>query len=169
MTAVISRRVAEKALCWWEGRSQRSRRANPATGRASGESAEFAIFTIKGRFYTQTFRAPDTPNGSCVGEHSCATPLTLILLFKQIRQAMPPTKTTAKAADKSVRPTLTLVSRGMRDSRVLVDHAAFHHEINMLQCAHVGQGIGIDGNDIRVLASLDGTNTLGPPDQIGGA
>ena len=27
--------------------------------------AEFAIFTIKGRFYTQTLRCPDTPNGSC--------------------------------------------------------------------------------------------------------
>jgi len=64
MTAVMSSKVAENALCWWEGRSQRSRRANPATGRDSAESAEFAIFTIKGRFYTQSFRCPDTPNGS---------------------------------------------------------------------------------------------------------
>src|SRR6185295_1748180 len=61
MTAVISSSVAEKALCWCEGRKRRRIRAKPRTGRASGESAEFAI---KGRFYTQTFRSPDTPYGS---------------------------------------------------------------------------------------------------------
>src|ERR1700730_6833911 len=62
MTAVMSSSVAEKALCWCEGRNKRSRRAKPRHGCASGESAEFAI---KGRFYTQTFGSPDTPNGSC--------------------------------------------------------------------------------------------------------
>src|ERR1700690_3223096 len=61
MTAVISSSVAEKALCWCEGRSRRNRRANPRAGSASGESAEFAI---KGRFYTQTLASPDTPDGS---------------------------------------------------------------------------------------------------------
>src|SRR6202035_75600 len=61
MTADINRSVAEKALCWCEGRRNRSRRAKPWAGRTSGESAEFAI---KGRFYTQTLRCPDTRDGS---------------------------------------------------------------------------------------------------------
>src|SRR6266478_2842166 len=61
MTAVISNRVAEKALCWWEGRNCRSSRVKPWAGRPSGESAEFAI---QGRFYTQTLRSPHAPDGS---------------------------------------------------------------------------------------------------------
>jgi hypothetical protein len=61
MTADINSNVAEKALCWCEGRRNRSRRAKPWAGRPSGESAEFAI---KGRFYTQTLHCPDTRNGS---------------------------------------------------------------------------------------------------------
>src|ERR1700749_2318149 len=40
-------------------------RAKPRVGCASGEFTEFAVFAIKGRFYTQTFRSPDTPDGSC--------------------------------------------------------------------------------------------------------
>src|ERR1700690_4677319 len=76
MTAVISSNVAEKALCWCEGRKRRIRRAKPRTGRISGESAEFAI---KGRFYTQTFRSPDTPDGSRVTNGSGARPDVPIL------------------------------------------------------------------------------------------
>ena len=57
----------------------------------------------------------------------------------------------------------------MRNSRVFVNHAALHHEIDMLQRAHVGQGIGIHGNDVGILAGLNCAHILGPPDQIGGA
>ena len=62
-----------------------------------------------------------------------------------------------------------LIGCWMRHSRVFVNHAALHYEIDMLQRPYVGQGIGIHRNDVRVLAGFNRSDILGPSDQIGSA
>ncbi len=49
MIALISNNVAEKALCWWDGRSKRNRRA-AVEGGALEKSEELGTMR---RFYTQ--------------------------------------------------------------------------------------------------------------------
>ena len=62
-----------------------------------------------------------------------------------------------------------LIGCWMRNSRVFVDHAALHHEINMLQRPYIGQGIGIHCNDVGKLSGFNRTHIFRPADQVGGA
>ncbi len=82
-------------------------------------------------------------------------------------QQLQPQKRRARAP--APHHTIPSVCCRMLHPRVFVNHAALHHEIDMLQRAHVGQGIGIHRNDVGKLAGLNGAHILGPSNQIGGA
>src|SRR6185369_13897356 len=98
MTAVMSSRVAENAVCWCEGRKRRTTRAKPRTWGASEGSGEFAI---KGRFYTQRFA------------HLISRMVRVAVSGHQFLVSKPETGNMK-----------LLIGCRMRNSRVLVDHAA---------------------------------------------
>src|SRR5271165_4178907 len=51
---------------------------------------------------------------------------------------------------------------------LLVDRAAFHHELHVLKHAHVGERIAVDGDDVGEAAWPDAADVLLVADEIGG-
>ena len=51
-------------------------------------------------------------------------------------------------------------------SRPLINLAAFHHEIHLLQLRDIGVGITGDGDDVRPFAGFDGAELVLPAEQF---
>ena len=49
---------------------------------------------------------------------------------------------------------------------VLYDHSAFHHELNVLEFTHVGNGVSRNGDDIGIFPRLDRSYLVRPSHQF---